>query len=424
MNALLVHRHDFGAGGGNIAMARLHRGLREAGVGSRILCDSRVDEPQTVPSADVTDRESLEIPRSRVVRKLESVLERVFRPLGLNDLHAVSSFGIDRMEAYRRADVLDFHCIHGGFFNYLALPRLARGKAAVMTLHDMWPLTGHCHASLDCEKWRSGCGGCPYLDVYPPVERDATALEWRLKDWAYSRCDLHVVSPSRWLAGIAEESMLGRFPISVVPHGLDLDTYRPRDGAERRRELGIPEDRTVLMAAGLDLDARLKGADLLVEAIRRLPGDVRERSLLLLMGREAGALQEAIPMDVVATGYLTDEREKARTYAAADVFVHPSRAESLGLVLLESMAVGTPMVAFSVGGIPELVRPGETGLLAEPEDPGDLAAGMERLLTDPAARGRMARGCRERAEERHDIRRQVRGYLDVYEQAKQMDRAA
>jgi glycosyltransferase involved in cell wall biosynthesis len=422
VKVLLVHRHDFGRGGGNIAMARLHRALRASGVDSRILCDRKVDGAGEEGAGEDVPPESVEIPRSRWTRRAESVLERIFRPLGLNDLHAVSSFGIPRTEAYREADVLDFHCIHGGFFNFLALPRLARDKAAVMTLHDMWPLTGHCHASLDCRRWRTGCGECPYPEVYPPVERDATALEWRLKDWTYGRCSFRVVAPSRWLGAIAEESMLGRFPVSVVPHGLDLRTYRPRDGAERRRELGIPDDRTVLMAAGLDLTSRLKGADLLVEAMGQLPREMRRSAVLVLMGRRSEELEERIPMEVISTGYLRDDLDKARTYAAADIFVHPSRAENYPLVLLESLACGTPMAAFSVGGVPELVRPGETGALAPPGDAGALAERLSRLLDDEELRGRMSAACRERAEAEHDVALQARRYRDVYRAA--LDEAA
>jgi hypothetical protein len=63
---------------------------------------------------------------------------------------------------YQEADVLHFHNLHGGYFNYLFLPYLTRNKPAVYTLHDMWGFTGHCSYSFDCNRWQKGCGSCPY----------------------------------------------------------------------------------------------------------------------------------------------------------------------------------------------------------------------------------------------------------------------
>ena len=178
-------------GGGAGSMYRLHSNLRKAGIDSKILCEIKTT---TSPHVSTIQRGS----------RLESLLKRVTARLGLNDIHRVSSFGIKRHEAYLEADVLNFHGIHSGFINYLALPSLTKGKPAVFTLRDMWCLTGHCAISYDCERWQIGCGSCPYLDAYPPVRRDATHIEWKLKDWAYSHSSLTIVALSNWLVERAE----------------------------------------------------------------------------------------------------------------------------------------------------------------------------------------------------------------------------
>ena len=110
------------------------------------------------------------------------------------------------------------------------------------------------------------------------------------------------------------------------------------------------------------------------------------------------------------------DRLKVVSYSAADIFVSPTLADVFGLVLLESMACGTPMVSFDVGGVPELVRPGVTGLLAKPEDPNDLSLKIVELLEDDILRKKMAQRCREIAVTEYSIELQAKRYIEVYRQ--------
>src|ERR671922_464780 len=266
MKVLLVHAGDYGRGGGQIAMYRLHRGLRQAGVESTILCKYKKLE----------SAESVTIPHSFVSSRLEARLARLTSRLGLNDIHCLSTFKIQGLQAYREADLLDFHGIHSGFFNYLALPSLTAHKPAVLTMHDMWYFTGHCTYSYDCDRWKIGCGQCPYPDSYPPVRRDSTRLEWKLKDWVYKRSQLTVVAPSQWMAMQAKQSMLGALPIQQIPNGVDTDLFQPLDRGHCRSLLGIAGDSRVLLFSAMRINLSsftgfLKGGDLLVKALRGLP---------------------------------------------------------------------------------------------------------------------------------------------------------
>ena len=113
------------------------------------------------------------------------------------------------------------------------------------------------------------------------------------------------------------------------------------------------------------------------------------------MGHGSAELAEALEMETVNLGYLRDEALKAVAYAAADLFLFPTRAESFGLVSIESQACGTPVVSFRVGGVPDHVRHGETGLLAEPEDVDGFAQAIVQLLEDDALRTKMRQRCRQ-----------------------------
>ena len=377
IKVMQVHLADgHKGGGGGIAMLRLHLGLLEAGVDSHILCRTK-----TRNSPDVT--------QIKRWPRIEYRLKRVTRSLGLHDIHLISSFRVKRERAYQNADVIDFQGIHTETLSYLALPSLTKHKPGIFTMHDMWALTGHCTYSYDCERWQIGCGKCPYLETHPAIERDNTQIEWQMKRWAYLHSNLVFCAPSTWLVGLAKQSMVSQFPIYHIPYGVDTQSYRPMDRQECRAELGIlahsahsraPRTHKVLMFAALKLDNYRKGGDLLVEALQGLPASLKAETTLLTIGQGSEAIGEAVGMQTCHLGYVEEERRKAVAYNAADLFLCPTRADNLPLVLLESMACGTPMVSFAVGGVPDLVRPAVTGFLAEPESAADFRSGIVQLL--------------------------------------------
>jgi glycosyltransferase involved in cell wall biosynthesis len=407
MKVLLVNDGD--RGGSIIAMMRLHRGLKKSGVDSKIL--NRVNG-----SPDI-----IKIPQSRANRWAQYQLQRITWRLGLNDIHCLNTFSIKQLPAYLDADIIDFHTIHGGFFNYLALPSLTRTKPGVFTLHDMWFFTGHCSYSFDCERWKMGCGRCPHLDAYPPVRRDGSRLEWKLKDWVYRRSNVAVVSPSQWLADKARQSMLNRFAVHYIPHGIDTNVYRPLNRQNCRSILGIPEQRKVLSFISMSMEQShehtfRKGCDLLLAALKGLPERLKSETTLLLVGEGGDRLAESVGIRALNLGYISSDHLKPIAYSASDLFLFPSRADIFGLVLLESMACGTPMVSFRVGGVTELVRPGITGYLAEPENVDDFREGIVKLLLNDSLRSDMGQRCRNIAVEEYPLSLQIQRYIKLYQE--------
>ncbi len=408
MEVLQVSETDYGRGGGTIVMERLQKGLIRSGVGCRILCGSKLlDSPLSV-----------QIPRRRVP---EGILRRLLSVSGLDHIHYVRSFGISKMPAFREADVLHIHGIHGGFFSYLALPALTRQKPGVFTLHDMWAFTGHCTYSSDCRRWESGCGSCPYPDAWPPVKQDITGWEWKLKKWAFNRSNLTIVVPSLWMMEQAKRSLLGNLPIRYIPNGIDTREYHPFDREQCRRMLGIEPGRKVIMFTAMRLDLSdysgyRKGGDLLVKALNLLPKSLKSETVLLLLGSMGASLAQASGIEANYLGYIESDRLKAIAYSAADLFIQPTREDNAPLTLLEAMACGTPMVSFRVGGVPELARPDVTGYLAEPEDFEGLSRGMARLLEDNDLRAQMSRNCREIALKEFDLQLHVDRHIELYRQ--------
>lgn len=394
-------------GGTGIAMHRLHSGLRQAGHQSEIMARV-IGDPQT--GAQV-------IPRSRALRIFEGGARKVISPLtGLNDLLGISSFNIKQSEVYQQADVVTFHCLHEDYFSYLALPGLTRDKPAVYVFHDMWFMTGHCAYSRGCERWKTGCGKCPGLEYSPAFRRDTTALHWKLKKRVYERCNLTVVCPSRWALEMAQQSpLLDGFRVEFIPHGVDTELYRPRDREVCRAALGLPEGKKVLFFLSARLQNPVKGYDLLLEAVKNLPPRLKQELVLLTAGEGRLELGDTgIP--AVNLGYIEDEARLAQAYNAADLFLFASRAETAGLVALESLSCGTPIVGFRVGGIPDSVRPGLTGYLAEPEKALAFRDGIVELLSDEEGLSRMRQNARQMVVEEYCQELSVRRYIELYQE--------
>ena len=402
MNILHINQSDI-QGGAAIAGYRLHQGLLRLGIPSNLLVgypatnDDRVAQVARKPS-------------------LEAFIERFTKRFGLNYVHFIATSEIAKHPFYQAADLLNFHNLHSGYFSYLAIAALTQSKPAIFTLHDMWSFTGHCAYSYDCDRWKIGCGTCPYPDSYPPIYHDGTRLEWHLKRWTYQRSHLTIVTPSRWLFEQAQQSMLNRFEIHHIPYGIDTQTFQPLDRRLCRTQFGIPDDHKVILFAAANFQETRKGGDLLIKALQQLPILLKSNLTVITLGREVAAIADQIGIHTLHLGYVQSERDQCAAYSAADLFVLPTRADNLPLVLQESLACGTPVVSFRVGGVSDLVRHQTTGYLAEPENADDLKNGIVQLLENDEHRDRMSHHCREIALNEYSLELQAKRYSNLYHQ--------
>lgn len=399
-------------------MVRLHQGLTRQGHASHILARLlRTPQPQVSTIA-----EAIGSSRSAAAQLVNNARMQVDAWFSLPTIHSSTSHLLDT-KLFRQAQIIHLHNLHGWYLNYHLLPRIAASKPVVWTLHDMWAITGHCAYSYDCGRWQTGCFDCPLLRdegrklVEPrPTILDRTARVWQDKQDLYRQSALHIVTPSRWLAELAAAGILGDAQsIQCIPYGLDLELFRPLDRRAARQALGVPQDAKVVLFVAAKVTQKRKGLAYLLDALGRIQD--APSPLLLTVGAEGIIGEQLQGFEQIHLGNLSDESTLNQAYNAADVYVSPTLADNLPLVVMESLAAGTPVVAFDVGGVPEMVHHMETGYLARYKDTADLASGMRALLDDSEQRTRMRQQCREFAKENYDLDLQARRYAELYGQA-------
>lgn len=330
-----------------------------------------------------------------------------------------------------KPDVLHCHNLHHLYFDLRALPWLSRRTATVLTLHDAWLLAGNCAHSLDCERWRTGCGDCPDISLYPGLKKDGTAENWRRKQAILRQSRLYVATPCHWLMAKAEAGMLGDAMVQnrVIRQGVDISLYRPGDRAEARRRVGLPDDALTLLFAANGIRANpWKDFNSLRRVLAGLAERLPNRNLVLIGLGESGPSEMVGSARLVFVPFQHNPEWVAELYRAVDVYVHMARAETFPNVVMEALCCGAPVVATAVGGVAEQVASAlpfngqapagpdaANGVLVAPGDVDATVAALALLLEDPALRARLGANAARNGREAFDFQRTVREYLDWFD---------
>jgi len=410
MDVLMLSQSDAG-GGAAIAARRLHHGLRSLGVHARMLVRRRTHPDEAIlaitPWAGTfTDQAWFVLDKVPLLR-YPDYDGTPFSSQWLPDrlYHRIDSL---------QPDLVHVHWVGHGFLHPATLARLK--PPIVWTLHDVWPFTGGCHANMGCTRYQERCGACPRLES--TRDQDLSRTGWRRKQRAWSKRDLTLVAPSTWMADCARNSALFKDKrIELIPNGLDTRCFRPADQQQARSRLDLPLDKKlVLFAVASGRRVPHKGFDLLEAALAHL-GTYREcrgQSELVLAGPSSSTGSIRSDFRTHSLGPLADEEKMAALYAAVDVTVVPSRQENLPQVAVESLACGTPVVAFDTTGVPDVVDHRQNGYLATPFDPESLAHGVHWVLEDGDRHGCLCEAARSKALRTFDLDRVARQYHALF----------
>lgn len=320
--------------------------------------------------------------RERAVRigsslsvKIDALLTRLFDNAGFNSVSATKKF-IKWVKEYD-PDIIHLHNIHGYYINIKILFDYLKesGKPVVWTFHDCWPFTGHCShfVTANCDKWKSGCFSCLRKKAYPSsLLFDFSKRNYRRKKELFTSLErMTIITPSEWLAGLVRESFLGKYPVKAIPNGIDLDVFKPTE-SDFKEKYGLKDKKIVLGVASAW--GKSKGLYDFVKLSEILDDSYK----VVLVGLKEEQIKE-MPEKILCIPRTNSTKELAEIYTAADVFVNPGRAETMGLTTVEAMACGIPVVTSNFTAVPEVVSE-DGGIVIDDLSAEGIVCGIKRVL--------------------------------------------
>ena len=288
------------------------------------------------------------------------------------------SNNIYKSNLVKQADVIYIHWICN-FLSLRDIEYLAKtGKTIVFYMHDMWTMTGGCHHSFECEGYKTGCRNCPMFSSLKCMPKRQNE-EKKILFSKYN--NLFFVSPSEWLFNCAKSSLILKDkPIYVIPNIVDENVFHPIDKVLAKKQLHLTLNKKIItFGCSAGTSNPYKGWRYLQKALKSLKN--KDNYLLVVYGSDYGK-ETGLDLPIIYMGTL-NEKGLALLDNATDIFISPSLAESFGLTFLENILCDTPVIGFNNTAIPEIVKTGATGYLAENKNSDDLVRGIDYLMHNP-----------------------------------------
>jgi glycosyltransferase involved in cell wall biosynthesis len=417
MKITLINTADAG-GGAPAACMRLLKALEGQGIDVNLLVQQKLT---TQPRVESVEKNWFDSKRARFNFLYERLPFIAFRERDKSVRFAFSTanagVSIKHEKLVKEADILHIHWTNSGFLSIDNLKELLQlGKPIVWTLHDMWTFTGGCHYSGECDHFKHECGDCFFLRN--PNPKDISHKGWLRKADMYSATkDINFVACSKWLAGVAgQSSLLKGYKIQAIPNPIDTDIFSPKDKAAIRTKRNIGLDKKIILFGAANINDRRKGISYLLDALNVLKKNypVTNQVDIVIFGKNKHFDTSALPFKVHELSIINSQQEIAEVYSMADVFVTPSIEDNLPNTVMESLACGTPVVAFNTGGIPEMVDQLQNGYLAEFKNSDDMAKGLYEMLYSPS-HAELSQNARDKVLRDFNNETVAKQYMDVYQ---------
>lgn len=269
------------------------------------------------------------------------------------DIHGFSSKYMTKLALKKidefKPDLIHLHNLHGYYidvevlFNYIK----KKGIPVVWTLHDVWPMTGHCASFMDCQKWKYGCNNCQFKKKYPTsIILDNSQKNWVNKQNIFNNVsNLTIVTPSNWLANIVKESYLKNYKVHIINNGIDDSIFfKKSNGLKNKLKLN---NKFVILAVS-NVWNQQKGYD----DILKLAKIITDEYIIVMIGLNSKQLPK-LPINILGIERTNSSCELAEYYNMADVFINLTYADNYPTVNLEARACDLPVITYDVGGSPE-----------------------------------------------------------------------
>lgn len=374
MKILHLNTNDLNGGAARAAY-RLHTSLNTAGYDSYMLVMNKQSD----------ERKIIKLKQSKWIKLIDVIYDFVYKKCFTLLYRPTAYFSTNRLVVSSlianirqiNPDIIHLHWVTDQFINLHDLLKL---KIPVFwSLHDMWAFTGGCHYNDTCSRYELGCNKCPLLRhslFLPRISRK----EIYSKREIYSKLNNFCMNGlSRWMMREAMASYTNTdYQIINLPNVINTNDFSNVSQDSARCILGLPLDSKIIIFGAMNAvsDSR-KGFDLLVSALNQM-NNKKNIQLVIFGSSHYDDLLSDFP--VKCLGHLHDDCSLKLLYSAADVMVVPSRQENLANTIMESLACGTPVVAFDIGGNSDMVDHEQNGYLAKPFDCSDLSFGISWVI--------------------------------------------
>ena len=376
MKILIISTSDI-QGGAAIAAYRLMEALNVNGAETRMMvCRKKTTDNRVVPvGTKWRDKWNFYFERFCIFRKNGFSRKYLFDVSIANTGHSIVN-----TPEFKEADIIHLHWINQGMLSLDEIGNILKsGKKVVWTMHDMWPITGICHHAWSCTKFEKECGSCVFLNS--KQMNDISKLLLDKKKTMVENNAVHFVSVSSWLKRMALKSAITKeSTISVIPNIIDINVFCKSDKKEARNYFSLPLEKKIIVMGAHIISNPIKGFNYLKNAMD-IVAEKEKNVMLVLFGEiKDPSIIESQNFPIKNIGYISDNAEIAKLYAAADVNVVPSLYETFGQTITESMSCGCPSVSFNNSGQTDIIDHKVNGYLANYKDVDDLAQGILWIL--------------------------------------------
>ena len=382
-------------GGPSIAANRLMVALRNNGIQAKML----VRDKQTNNITVIELKKSLWKICQFIWERFIIWIANFFKGDNLFEIDiANTGTNISSYPEFKQAEIIHLHWINQGMLSLKDIHRIINsGKPIVWTMHDMWPFTGICHYSGECQKYMSQCEHCPIL--YKGHKKDLSYQIFHKKEKILKESNINFVACSQWLEKMAKKSyLLKDLSVTNIPNAINTNLFKPREKTKSKEKLGLPLDKKLLLFGSVKTTDKRKGIDYLVETCQILSSiqpEFCKKLGVVILGKQSELYQSLFPFPIYSMGYINDEKELVDIYNAVDLYVTPSLQDNLPNTIMEAMACGVPCVGFNVGGIPEMIDHLHNGYVADYKSAEDFANGIYWALSESEYQSLSEEACRK-----------------------------
>lgn len=266
-------------------------------------------------------------------------------------------------------DLVNLHWIN----NMLSIADIGSiRKPIVWTFHDMWPFSGIFHYAVSAENVLSNGSNASLAEL------DRVIFSEKVNYWKNQT--FTVITPSFWLSKCAKESALfSNSAIHTIAHPISLIDFYRRNVISSRNELGLPLDQHLILFCAMNpLNNPIKGWKTVYDTMRDLEAAEPGKYSLVICGSDEDEI--SLPFRSYWLGKIHDDERLAKLYSAVDILICPSKQEAFGQVALEAQACGTPVIASNIGGLKDIIKNNETGLLVNEGNSNAFLAGISKIL--------------------------------------------